>query len=1159
MLRSIVLGAAAAFAVLATILGGIAQNRVPSDARWTSIGTYPEFWIALISGLVATGLAASSSVLARRFGSAVQRRSAAGRDRDLVMAYLRTRIDAWDTPDWGLEVPSAVERRLTVTTVADRDESRPQAFDEPRPQTLTEEAALDGRHMLVVLGGPGAGKTWLARRYARRAAEAALTLLEGGAELAEVELPVYTTWDHWARLAEAHGNGMRAGLVASSFGADVHHGGGETAETVAALKEVLNRDRTRVLLVIDSLDEATGKDHAVRLGNLTGLAGEHARVVVTSRPGAWKRVHGRMPVLDDSRLVVELRDLSYPEDVEAFVEAWFEHDPGRARALTDQLRARHDVARAAVVPLILTFYCLVAADGAPSAPLPARRHDLYDRIIAQSLARANKNAGADPDYRHVERVSQLRAWAWHAVGTSNTPAGLGDWGETFVPGSPPTAEDLLALDALAPRVGVSHERTVRRFQHRTILEHLVAEHLATLGTDEAAEILVPHLWFDADWGVAAPAALAAHNRAHRGELLDRVINVMSPVDPDAGPARQEARQELARVVLRAAADSEPGEWHAAHQELIGALRIDSLSWNPWLATRTAHWPDPPGLVAEAISQIGGTDDLYLAADVAEALSVLARSGADRARALAAVLDRIARPGNSYPAGRLAATLPGLVDSAQDRARAVTVLLDRIAAAVADDGDDRFGAGRLVEALPGLVTEDPDVGHRERALAAVLDLMAAADSGFVAGELVEALPGLVQTAQDRERAVTAVLQRIGAAVDVYTANHLVRALPGLVVSAQDRERAITVVLQQVAASDDGWDAAGLVRELPGLIVSDGERERVFTGVLDRIARTDDGASAGELAKTLPGLAASVEERERAFHVVLDRIAGTTARRYLPISGLAQALPGLVTSDEDRARAIALLLDVLTTAEPGRGAGDLAGAFAELGPSDADRERALAMILDRVAAAENAHRADDLADALPFLVTDGYRDRVVTAILGRLAVTEHDFSAIPLVEAFMGSGPSDGDRERAFAMVADRLTTVEDGHVAAQLAKVLPGLVVSDRDRRRALTAVLDQFADKDGAPVYLAEELLPPLIVSDDDRERAVTVVLDRLVASDGARAALLADAVQELATGLPDVLATFRRLTILAGRPLPPALVSRARTMFACSDWLSMLREPPRP
>ena len=55
----------------------------------------------------------------------------------------------------------------------------------------------------MILGGPGSGKTWLAKRTARRRAEQALTALADGASLDEVELPLYTTC---SRLAVASGN-----------------------------------------------------------------------------------------------------------------------------------------------------------------------------------------------------------------------------------------------------------------------------------------------------------------------------------------------------------------------------------------------------------------------------------------------------------------------------------------------------------------------------------------------------------------------------------------------------------------------------------------------------------------------------------------------------------------------------------------------------------------------------------------------------------------------------------------------------------------------------------------------------------------------------------------------------------------------------------------
>lgn len=56
---------------------------------------------------------------------------------------------------------------------------------------------------LVVRGGPGSGKTWLARRTARLCAQAALAALAGGAGLDEIELPLFTTRPNHRRAAPA--------------------------------------------------------------------------------------------------------------------------------------------------------------------------------------------------------------------------------------------------------------------------------------------------------------------------------------------------------------------------------------------------------------------------------------------------------------------------------------------------------------------------------------------------------------------------------------------------------------------------------------------------------------------------------------------------------------------------------------------------------------------------------------------------------------------------------------------------------------------------------------------------------------------------------------------------------------------------------------------
>ena len=110
-----------------------------------------------------------------------------------------------------------------------------------------------------MLGGPGSGKTWLARRTARLCAEAALEALAAGAGPDEVELPLYTTC---ARLAAAPpGDGIRRAVVASALGQLPDLGGTRVIDALRALFEERNAP---TLLVADSLDEARGADDRIR-------------------------------------------------------------------------------------------------------------------------------------------------------------------------------------------------------------------------------------------------------------------------------------------------------------------------------------------------------------------------------------------------------------------------------------------------------------------------------------------------------------------------------------------------------------------------------------------------------------------------------------------------------------------------------------------------------------------------------------------------------------------------------------------------------------------------------------------------------------------------------------------------------------------------------
>jgi hypothetical protein len=116
-------------------------------------------------------------------------------DRGEIAVYLTTLIEWLSTDPWPrdqrfagspLDAP-ALEHSLSVAVSGQMQEK------------VDADELADQCHRLVVLGGPGSGKTWLSRRTARRCAQNALVALVTGDGLEEIELPLYTTCSHLFR------------------------------------------------------------------------------------------------------------------------------------------------------------------------------------------------------------------------------------------------------------------------------------------------------------------------------------------------------------------------------------------------------------------------------------------------------------------------------------------------------------------------------------------------------------------------------------------------------------------------------------------------------------------------------------------------------------------------------------------------------------------------------------------------------------------------------------------------------------------------------------------------------------------------------------------------------------------------------------------------
>jgi hypothetical protein len=125
-----------------------------------------------------------------------------------IRIYLKTLISWLNTDQWPRDVrldgpaltPASIERKLRLSGTGSAD--------------VHDVDGLARRcSRLVILGGPGSGKTWLAKRTARLCAEEALRSLADHATLDEVEVPLYTTC---SRLVSAAGS-IREAAVSTAI------------------------------------------------------------------------------------------------------------------------------------------------------------------------------------------------------------------------------------------------------------------------------------------------------------------------------------------------------------------------------------------------------------------------------------------------------------------------------------------------------------------------------------------------------------------------------------------------------------------------------------------------------------------------------------------------------------------------------------------------------------------------------------------------------------------------------------------------------------------------------------------------------------------------------------------------------------------------------
>jgi hypothetical protein len=954
--------------------------------------------------------------------------------RGQIEVYLRALIDWLNTDPWPRDLagsaltPAAIERKLRVA-----------ATGGVREQNLDADELTQHCRRLIILGGPGSGKTWLARRSARRCAEDALEALAAGGALDEVELPLYTTC---SRLVSAPGD-IRNAAVSSALEQLGDLGGSRIS---AALHLFFTERNSPTLLVIDSLDEAHGPRERLRQAGTLPW-----RIVLTSRESTWKE-QLTISKEDESHRVGALQPLRYPGDVEPFISRWFAGQRDLGQGLAMQIALRPSLQQAATVPLILAFYCIVAGSG----PLPEFRHDLYSRVLKRLLT--GRWRGDDKSWPDLDTcLRTLQDWAWSAA-DSDSLSGIGAWKDDF-PTRPIRLEeaDSDAVDHVATPLGppdFDTQQVQRRFIHRSFREHLVAEHVADLPVQEVADTLLPHLWFDPDWEYVVPAALAMHPDRDRlvRELILRVAGSdQLPGDLSVIDAGWEVRGILARV----ATESRWTDWSPEVAGLIGQARVAlAQSGRAGALDEAASWADSNHQAREAVlGLLAGETDFW--AGFVYGVTQLVPMPEDKRQTREALLGLLVEQADSTTAIRLAGEVAKLDPTAEDTRQARQILLGLLA-----DETDGWAAAELVNGVADL---DPTVEEKCQARDALLAMLA--DGGWSAEDVMSGVLRVTSTADDKREAREALLELVPGQTDAETAVELANAVALLDPTAEDTRQTRRALLEVLAEGTENDTVDDLVTAVVELTPTAEDKQQVREDVLVLLAEKTEGGTAGDLASLMLQLDPTAEDTRRARQALLALLRGQTD------AGVAVQLVGgmadLDPTAEDARQARDVLLALLAGETNRWTAADLVSGVVDLDPTAEDRRQArealLAMLTRTAGGGPTEETGSWASDALSYAMlvlylvklAPGSQDKheLREALLGLLHGEADGQIAAQLAAGVVELDPTAEDKYQARQTLFALLAEEADGETAAELAATVAQLDPAAEEKRQIRRTLL----------------------------------------------------------------------------------------------------------
>lgn len=377
-----------------------------------------------------------------------------------------------------------------------------------RPPAKQLRAALDTDPHLLVLGGPGQGKSTLTLRLSAEIADHWAVRTDDNAPLSEPVVPLRIT----ARTFAQHlGSSFAEALADSAY---TEHGRYLTARPDPALFAGRVAG-CRWLLLVDALDEVT--DSALRATLVHTLAAwasrDVHRVLLTTRPTEG----GALASLQRAKAArYELQ----PFDAEAlrlFAHNWFEElGEDHADRFLHQIREAH-LDELVEVPLLATIAAIVF-EQYRDRPLPGNQYELYESYLG--FLRTPHRADEAFDRYRKELVGHLGRT--RLTTESSLTAAAQDWARY---NDVPDVEGLIAyLLDVGPFVKRGNDIT---FLHHSFAEHVAATAMAgdlperfDPQQDAFAELL--HEAYPEESGTFPRAVLLHYTHLHPAEA-DRVL------------------------------------------------------------------------------------------------------------------------------------------------------------------------------------------------------------------------------------------------------------------------------------------------------------------------------------------------------------------------------------------------------------------------------------------------------------------------------------------------------------------------------------------------------------------------------------------------------------------------------------------------------------